>query len=160
MSEINIRPAGPSDYQAVISVVNDWWGGRNVKDMIPRLFFKHFTGTSLVAECRGEIAGFLTGFKSQTYPDQAYIHFLGVHPDYRRQGLARKLHERFYKIVKELGCRSIQCVTSPLNKVSIAFHVEMGFAIEAGNKFMDGVSYTEDYDGPGGGDRVLFLKQL
>lgn len=131
-----------------------------MKDMIPRLFFTHFSGTSLVAEGKGEIAGFLTGFKSQSYPDQAYIHFLGVHPDYRRQGLARRLHERFYEIVREKGCRSIRCVTSPINRVSVAFHLQMGFTIEPGNKIMDGISCTEDYDGPGGGDRVLFLKLL
>lgn len=160
MSETMIRLAAPSDYQNVISVVNDWWGGRNVKDMIPRLFFTHFTSTSLIAESEGCVVGFLTGFLSQTFPDQAYIHFIGIHPDYRKQGLAADLHARFYAIAREHGRRFVRCVTSPANKASIAFHLRMGFAIEPGNKVTEGVAYTENYDGPGGGDRVLFLKSL
>lgn len=159
MTDINIRPAGPSDYQSVISVINDWWDGRNVRDMLPRLFFTHFTGTSLVAENGGNVIGFLIGFLSQTYPDQAYIHFIGIHPDYRKHGLARDLHERFYAVARQRGRRSVRCVTSPVNKSSIAFHLRMGFSIAPGNKVVDGIPVTENYDGPGG-DRVLFEKLL
>jgi ribosomal protein S18 acetylase RimI-like enzyme len=159
MSDIKIRPLGPSDYQAVIAVINDWWGGRNVRDMIPRLFFTHFTRTSLVAESKGQIAGFLIGFISQSFPDQAYIHFIGIHPGCRKQGLGKDLHRKFYAIVQARGCRSVHCVTSPVNKASIAFHARMGFSIEPGNKIADGIPFTEDYDGPGG-DRVLFVKSI
>jgi len=62
--------------------------------MLPRLFFTHFRETSFVAEDGGWLAGFLCGFLSQTYPDQAYVHFVGVAPDRRGDGLARDLYER------------------------------------------------------------------
>ena len=42
-----------------------------MRAMLPRLFFEHFRDTSFVAEEDGEIVGFLCGFLSQTYPDQA-----------------------------------------------------------------------------------------
>ena len=55
-----IRQVRPSDYQAVISVIDGWWGGRQMAGMLPRLFFEHFTGTSFAAERVGE-AGRLSG---------------------------------------------------------------------------------------------------
>ena len=159
MNDITIRHAEPSDYQPIISVLNDWWGGRNMSDMLPKLFFVHFRETSFVAESEGKIVGFLIGFLSQTFPDQAYIHFAGVHPDYRRRGLARNLYGHFIRIAQKHGCRVVRSVTSPVNKLSIAFHLRMGFSIEPGDIVIEGISVAKNYDGDGG-DRVLFVKLL
>ena len=159
MDDLTIRHVEPSDYHPIISVLNDWWGNRNMSDMLPKLFFVHFYNTSFVAEREGKIVGFLIGFFSQTFPDQAYIHFAGVHPDYRRKGLAGKLYRHFLEIARKHGCKVVHSVTSPVNKVSIAFHLRMGFNIEPGDKLMEGISIAENYDGPEG-DRVLFVKLL
>jgi GNAT superfamily N-acetyltransferase len=159
MDDFTVRFAEASDYQPVIAVLNDWWGGRKMSDMLPKLFFIHFRDTSLVAEKDGTIVGFLVGFKSQTHPEQAYIHFIGVHPDYRGRGLARKLYGRFMNIVRQYGCRTVHAVTAPINKTSIAFHRHMGFTMEAGDKIVGGIPVAENYDGQGG-DRVLFVKHL
>jgi len=159
MDDLTVRNVEPADYQPVISVLNDWWGGRNMSDMLPKLFFVHFRDTSLVAEAEGKIVGFLIGFFSQTFPDQAYIHFAGVHPDYRRRGLARGLYGHFFEIARKRGCRAVRCVTSPVNKASIAFHLRMGFTIEPGDILIESIPVAENYDGPRG-DRVLFVKSL
>ncbi len=159
MDDITVRSAEAFDYHPIITVLNDWWGGRMMSDMLPKLFFIHFRDTSLVAERDGTIVGFLVGFKSQTHPEQAYIHFIGVHPDYRGRGLARQLYGQFMDIVRQRGCRTVHSVTSPINRTSIAFHQCMGFTIESGNKIVDGISVAENYDGHGG-DRVLFVKNL
>jgi GNAT superfamily N-acetyltransferase len=156
---IRIRHADPSDYQPIISVINEWWGGRNMANMVPKLFFVHFRQTSFVAEHRGEIVGFLIGFVSQTFPNQAYIHFAGVRPEFRKKGLGHALYERFFEGVKNLGCSIVRCVTSPVNKGSIAFHLRMGFSMEPSERTIEGMSVAEDYDGPGE-DRVLFSKTL
>ena len=42
MENIRIRNAEPSDYPPIISVINEWWGGRNMADILPKLFFVHF----------------------------------------------------------------------------------------------------------------------
>jgi ribosomal protein S18 acetylase RimI-like enzyme len=159
MDDLTIRPAEPSDYQSVISTLDDWWGGRHMSDMLPKLFFVHFHQTSFVAEQDGKIIGFLIGFLSQTFPDQAYTHFIGIHPDHRRGGLARDLYRNFFAAVRKHGCRTVHCVTSPVNKASIAFHLRMGFSIKPGNKVIEDILVTENYDGRGG-DRVLFVKSL
>jgi GNAT superfamily N-acetyltransferase len=157
--EFSIRHVEPSDYPPIISVINDWWGGRNMSDMLPKLFFVHFRETSFVAESAGKIVGFLIGFLSQTFQDEAYIHFAGVHPDYRKMGLGRALYERFFEVARNLGHTVVRCVTSPVNKDSIAFHLRMGFSIERSKTIIEGICVAKNYDGQGG-DRVLFSKTL
>jgi GNAT superfamily N-acetyltransferase len=130
-----------------------------MSDMLPKLFFTHFRPTSFVAECEGNIVGFIVGFVSQTSSAEAYIHFVGVSPDFRKGGLGRTLYEKFFEVTSKLGCQVVRCVTSPVNKSSISFHQRMGFVAEPGDKTVDGISVFENYDGEGE-DRVLFLKRL
>jgi ribosomal protein S18 acetylase RimI-like enzyme len=149
--EITIRHAKPSDYGRVIGRVNVWWGGREMAPMLPQLFFLHFEGTSFVAEDGDDdLAGFLCGFLSQTSDDEAYIHFVGVDPQRRGEGLGSALYERFFDEVQAAGRSIVRCVTSPVNADSVAFHEALGFEVER---------VVPDYDGPGE-DRVVLVKRL
>ncbi len=154
-----IRHAEPADHAPIVAVVDAWWGGRRMADMLPKLFFVHFRPTSFVAEADGHLVGFVTGFRSQTHPDQAYIHFVGVDPAWRDAGLGKELYERFLEAVSALGCSEVHCVTSPMNRGSIAFHVALGFEPLAGDSEADGVPFVTNYDGPGE-SRVRFRKHL
>jgi len=127
--------------------------------MLPKLFFIHFRDTSFIAEVDGEIIGFLVGFLSQTYPEEAYVHFLGVHPDFRKQGVALTLYEHFLNEVRKRGRKTVRLVTVTVNKESIAFHLHIGFEIEPQETKVDGIPFYQNYDGLGG-DRVLFVKRL
>lgn len=159
MIDINLRTLTETDYDKIILVVNEWWGGRNVADMLPRLFFIHFQNTSFVLEEDNELVAFLCGFISQAHSKQAYIHFVGVHPKYRMNGLAKRLYNTFFNEARQNGCQEIHCITSPVNKDSIAFHKKMGFIIKHGNREEEGVPITANYNGPGK-DSVLFVKTL
>ncbi|WP_299093264.1 GNAT family N-acetyltransferase [uncultured Metabacillus sp.] len=156
---MKIRLVKGSDYYAISPLINEWWGGRQMSDKLSKLFFDHFTNTSFVAEKEGEIIGFLIGFLSQSHPNEAYIHFIGVHPDYRKHNMGKTLYNEFFNKVKQNDRNIVRCVTSPVNKASIAYHTKMGFEIEKGDKTINGVSVFTDYDGPNQ-DRVLFVKQL
>lgn len=147
------------DYDKISPLINEWWGGRQMSDMLPKLFFVHFKNTSFIAEQDGKIIGFLIGFLSQTLLKEAYIHFVGVHPEYRNQNMGMRLYHEFFKKVGEDGREVVRAVTSPVNKGSIAFHLRMGFTIEQGDKEVDGVSISSDYDGPSQ-DRIVFCKKL
>ena len=148
---MEIRHAEPADYGRVIGRVNAWWGGRDMAPMLPRLFFVHFEGTSYVVDDGdGQLVAFLIGFLSQTDPDEAYIHFVGVSPEHRGGGLGRRLYERFFEDARAAGRTRVTCVTSPVNEGSVAFHEALGFTSER---------VAHDYDGPGE-DRVLFVKSL
>jgi ribosomal protein S18 acetylase RimI-like enzyme len=156
---MHIRHPQQEDYYRIIPVVDDWWGGRSMTEMLPKLFFVHFRDTSFIAEVDGEIVGFLIGFLSQTYPEEAYVHFLGVHPNFRKQGVALTLYEQFFDEVRQRGRRTVRLVTATVNKESIAFHVHIGFEIEPQETKLDGIPFYPNYDGLGG-DRVLFVKRL
>jgi ribosomal protein S18 acetylase RimI-like enzyme len=147
---IAVRTAEPDDYDRIAPVVDEWWGGRAMIDMLPRLFFVHFRDTALVAEDGAELAGFLAGFLSQTRRDEAYIHFAGVSPGHRGRGVGRLLYERFFAVARERSRTVVRCVTSPVNERSIEFHRALGF---------DTDTAKPGYDGRGG-DRVLMVKRL
>ena len=147
---LEIRRAHPADYARVIAVLDEWWGGRRMREMLPKLFFVHFSDTSFVAERDGELAGFLVGFLSQSEPDEAYVHFVGVNPNERGTGLGRELYERFFAVARAQGRRRVSCVTSPANTGSLAFHEALGF--EHGPP-------QAGYDGPGE-DRVVLTRSL
>jgi GNAT superfamily N-acetyltransferase len=159
MDTISLRPLEPTDYAPIIRVIDEWWDGRAMHDMLPKLFFVHFRETSFIAESGGIRVGFLVGFISQTFPDQAYIHFVGVHPSFRWQGVGRRLYERFFEVAQAKHCSSVGCVTAPVNKNSIAFHLGLGFEMEAQPTVVNGVPIYQNYDGAGE-DRVLFIKRL
>ncbi|WP_200411172.1 GNAT family N-acetyltransferase [Virgibacillus salexigens] len=156
---MEIRFVESSDYYVLSPLINKWWGGRQMADMLPKLFFDHFNNTSFIAEEDGEIIGFLIGFLSQTHSDEAYIHFVGVHPEYRKHNIGKTLYNQFFNVVKEENRKIVRAVTSPVNKVSISYHTRMGFDTEQGDKTIDGIKVKADYDGPDQ-DRVLFVKEL
>jgi ribosomal protein S18 acetylase RimI-like enzyme len=143
-----VRHAEPADYARVIDVVDQWWGGRRMASMLPKLFFVHFRDTSFVAEDGDALTGFICGFRSQTYAEEAYIHFVGVDPARRGTGLGRALYERFFAAVAPRTV--VRAVTSPVNERSVAFHQALGFEVER---------VDEDYDGRGEA-RVLLVKNL
>jgi L-amino acid N-acyltransferase YncA len=148
---VTIRPAEPGDYDRVIRVVDEWWGGRQMAEMLPRLFFDHFTDTCFVADDEaGRLAGFIVGFLSQSKSREAYVHFVGVAPEHRRAGLAKRLYERFFEAARASDREVVRAVTSPANAVSIAAHSAMGFEVVPG---------PAAYDGDGR-DRVVFEKRI
>jgi ribosomal protein S18 acetylase RimI-like enzyme len=143
-----VRHAEPGDYARVIDVIDQWWGGRAMAAMLPKLFFVHFRDTSFVAEDDEGLAGFLCGFRSQTHDEEAYVHFVGVDPARRGAGLGRALYERFFEAVAPRSV--VRAVTSPVNERSVAFHRAIGFDVDR---------VDEDYDGRGEA-RVLLVKNL
>lgn len=156
---MQIRLVEESDYYVISPLINNWWNGRQMSDMLPKLFFDHFKNTSFIAEEEGEIIGFLIGFLSQSYLNEAYIHFIGVHPEHRGKGIGSRLYNQFFEVIRQNSRSIIRCVTSPVNKASISYHTNMGFKVEQGDKEFDNISIHTNYDGINQ-DRVLFIKHL
>jgi len=155
------RPAEP-DHARIVRQVDDWWGGRRLHDLLPRLWFQHFTGTSwLVEDASGVPVAFLVGFISPDRPDEAYIHMVGVNPNLRRSGVGAQLYERFIDDVAGRGVRRVHAITWPGNRISVGFHTAMGFvpSAGAGTQNLYGTVAYPDYDYPGE-DRVAFTKEL
>lgn len=137
----------------------DWWNGRDLTSMLPKVFFIHFHNTIFIAELKNEFVGFLVGFFSQTDETVGYIHFVGVHPNYRETGIGRLLYQKFYDACKTNNRSIVKSCTSPINKLSIQFHQRMGFEIEPGDGMIDGVPVTLNYLAQND-SKVLFRKEL
>ena len=55
IAEARIRPLLPSDFAPVSAVVDEWWGGRSMARMLPRLFFDHMVAALMSYEnCMSE----------------------------------------------------------------------------------------------------------
>jgi ribosomal protein S18 acetylase RimI-like enzyme len=142
-----------------MAVMPEWWGGRDLRAMVPRVFFEHFRSASLVVEHEDRLVGFLVGFDCGDHPDEAYVHFCGVHPAWRRVGLGRDLYRRFCAGARARGRSVVRAVTAPVNTVSIAFHTGLGFGVVPGEETIDGVSVHRE-PGPYGEYLVHFALDL
>jgi predicted GNAT superfamily acetyltransferase len=157
--DLIIRNSKPSDHQRIISVMKDWWEGRDLTWMLPKLFLVHFCNTSFIIEKGDSLKAFLIGFLSQSKINEGYIHLVGVHPNYRGMGIGAFLYHRFFDICKEFNRNMVRSCTSPVNKGSIEFHGKIGFNILKGNAEVDGVQVSVDYNHPGD-TKVLFEKKI
>ena len=147
---VRLRGLSPDDYSYVIARLDEWWGGRAMSALLPRLFFDHFHNTSFAAvDGNGETVGFLVGFLSPADPTAAYVHFIGVDPRLRGQGVGRRLHHEFAELAAADGRTRITAVTSPENLDSITFHTGLGFSARL----------DPEHDGPGR-DLVVFERSL
>ena len=130
---ITFRRPTEADYPAVVRVIDDWWGGRKMDVLLPRLWLQHFTGTSWLAETAdGGLAGFLIGFHSPDQPDVAYCRLIGTNPNLRLVGVGKALYEHFFEDARREGRHQARAITWPGNRASIAFHRALGFEIEVG----------------------------
>ncbi|MGV9318510.1 N-acetyltransferase family protein [Streptomyces sp. NPDC003660] len=161
-----LRQARVSDHRTIVGCVQRWWSdsrtpeqARELSLLLPKLFLQFFSGTSLVLEDDAGIRAFLIGFHAADNDDEAYIHFVGVDPTLRGQGLGRTLYAEFLRRAAAAGRREVRAITSPGNTGSIAFHRSMGFTLEPGDREVDGVPVCGDYDGPGQ-DRVRFHRRI
>jgi len=130
---VTLRRPTEADYPSIVRVIDDWWGGRKMDVLLPRLWLQHFTGTSWLAETAdGGLAGFLIGFHSPDQPDVAYCRLIGTNPNGRLAGVGRALYERFFDDARRAGRHQVRAITWPGNRTSIAFHRALGFEIEVG----------------------------
>jgi len=131
---MNFRNAGPADYDRVLKVMVEWWGGRDLRDFVHEGLFVHFGETCFVVEDeRGELAAFLLGYLSQSLSNEAYINWIGVRPELRRRGVARMLYHRFYEVARTRGRNRVTCGTALVNQEPLRWHRHMGFAAEEKN---------------------------
>ena len=159
IDNLKIRNIKPSDHGNVLYVIPKWWDGRDLSSAALKIFFIHFNDSSFIAEIGDELVGFFIGFMSQTEKDVGYAHLAGVHPEYRRAGIARLLMDSFIRVCRINNRSIVKSCTAPINTLSIEFHKKMGFIIEHGDGVIDGVPVTLDYLGKNN-HKVLFKKIL
>jgi len=166
VADATVREPTEGDLLSVHAALERWWpaglGASAATEralLVPRLYLQHFTVSSRLVERDDDVLGFLIGFLSPTRADEGYIHFVGVDPARRKQGLARYLYEWFFNYCRAHGRARVRAITSPGNAGSHAFHTAMGFTTEPGRLSFEGRAVQPDYDGPGM-HRVSFVRSI
>lgn len=156
---MHIRHMTKSDFDYLLTVIDDWWGRPTSYKFHP-VYLYQFGNTAFVMEDQGRVVGFVVGFISQADPREAYIHLVAADPQFRSRGIGRALYNHFCAEVLARGCCRVRAITMPNNRDSIAFHQHMGFRIlEVGAGEIEGIKAVRDYSGPGQ-HRVVFVKDL
>jgi ribosomal protein S18 acetylase RimI-like enzyme len=160
--DLTFRHPTEDDHRRIVDLVDEWWGGRRMRALLPRLWFQHFAGTSWIAEtAEGRLAGFVVAFISQDDPATGYVHMIAADPNLRRVGVGRALYERVIEDLGRRGVRRVTAITWPGNRQSVAFHQAIGFRVDdgPGTQNLYGTRAYPDYDGEGE-DRAVFVLDL
>jgi ribosomal protein S18 acetylase RimI-like enzyme len=136
------------DYDEIVTVMDHWWGGPSGIKPLP-IFFYEFGEYALIAEEGGTMVGFLLGFVTERHPRVGYVHLIGIHPQFRRRGVARSLYEEFARRAEAQGVTRLKAITTMGNEGSVEFHRSLGFQVEEVN----------DYAGPARG-RYVFTREI
>ncbi|MBP9112562.1 MAG: GNAT family N-acetyltransferase [Polyangiaceae bacterium] len=135
-----------ADFDHIVSVIDRWWGGPYSAAALP-IFFYELGHHAQVIEEQGETVGFLLGFVADQPVKTGYVHLAGIHPEFRRKGVGRKLYASFEAECKNAGCIKMKAITTLGNEGSVKFHQGIGWKVEE----------VSDYAGPGR-TRIVFTK--
>lgn len=93
-----------------------------------RKYATHPEAIVVIAEVEGEVRGFIVVNPTRRKAlHSAYITTLDVHPDFRRQGMARALVVEAERLVAVSGAMTIQLHVYTSNESAIAFYESAGF---------------------------------
>ncbi|NUP14352.1 MAG: GNAT family N-acetyltransferase [Polyangiaceae bacterium] len=154
------RPLEKADYDYIVRVIDQWWEGPTTALAHPIFFYELGRLARVVEWEDGQLVGFLLGFVADSYrggspsADGAnarigFVHLVGIHPDFRRRGVAGTLYKAFEDASRDAGCVGLKAITTHGNEGSVRFHLAQGFT----------VTTVEDYAGPGRA-RIVFEKML
>jgi GNAT superfamily N-acetyltransferase len=141
------RPLTKIDYGKIVSVIDHWWEGPTSALAHP-IFFYELGQLARVVESEDDLVGFLFGFIAAG-SQVGYVHLVGIHPDFRRRGVARLLYTAFEDDCRSAGCTGLKAITTHGNVGSVRFHQALGWSVRE----------VEDYAGPGR-SRIVFEKPL
>jgi ribosomal protein S18 acetylase RimI-like enzyme len=159
---MTFRHATEADQPRIVALVDEWFGGRRVRHLVVRAWFRHVASTSWIAEdVGGSPIGFLIGYRSQDHPTEAVLHLVGVHPSHRRRAIGRAMIESFLADVAASGVRSVSALAWPGDPIPIAFFRALGFrALDGpGSQNLYGTPAFPDYEADGE-DRIVFVREL
>ena len=83
----------------------------------------------LLARVEGSYRGYKVGYRLSATDDYFYSWIGGVHPDYRRRGIARLLMERQHQLAREAGCSYVRTKTRNKYKSMLILNLKVGFDV-------------------------------
>ena len=121
---LRIRRYGPEDHPRVVAL---WQacglrtGPSDAADAIARM---HVPGCFLVASLGPEVVGTVMGHVDRAW---GWVNRLAVHPEWRRQGLARRLMAEIERELIGLGAAAAHLLTHEQNKAALSLYQALGY---------------------------------
>jgi len=159
---IDYRRPTDSDHDAIVRRFDDWAGGRTARQLLPRFWFRHFTGTSwIAARGDGQVIGVAIGFLGQDDPSVGVLHVIAVDPPQRRRGVGSELVARFTRDAATRGATTVRTTAWADDRPTIRFLEAVGFHLvePPDRQRLYGMPAVADYDGPGD-DRAELERSL
>ena len=123
VAESRIRPARPADLAGLLAVeracFSDPWSPAAIAEAI-----QSETSVAMVAESAGRILGFAL---ARTSGPEAEILDLAVSPEFRRQGLARRLLRAVRDTARDAGVEEIFLEVRESNRAAISLYQGEGY---------------------------------
>lgn len=113
---ITIRSLGPEDVH-ILDRVRPGTFDNDIDPSRAWAFLATRVNELVVALDKGEVIGFASGTVIM-HPDKAtvfYLNEVGVHFDYRQQGIATRLIRRIMELALDRGCEGMWCATEADN---------------------------------------------
>lgn len=146
-----------SDFNQILTDIVDFWGSDWTLSKHHPMFIYEFGNTAFVIKDKEKVVAYLFGFFSQTNTT-GYVHLIGVRHGFRRQGLAKRLYDKFTVMAKHQGCDKLKAITTLGNTTSLSFHKTLGMR-PVGETNKNGIAVVKDYSGPGE-DRVVLEMEI
>lgn len=120
---ITIRNLGPEDAHVLDRVRPGTFDG----DLVPArawAFLATRVNELVVALDQGEVVGFVFGttMMRPDKPTEFFVNEIGVHEDFRRQGVGRRLLNRITELAMDRGCEGLWVLADSDNRTAQAFY--------------------------------------
>lgn len=130
MSRVDIRLLGPSDATVLDRLAPEVFD-HDVQPDWCEDFLADPRHHLVVAQVDGVVVGMASAV-DYIHPDKApqlFINEVGVSPEYRRQGIGRRLMERLVELATELGCTEAWVLTDDDNVAANRLYSSSGAAV-------------------------------
>jgi ribosomal-protein-alanine N-acetyltransferase len=120
---VMIRNFRPGDLEETLEIDREVFGGYD--PAIFTAFYESYSGSTLVAEVGGAVAGFLLGFKHM--PFEGRIFWLAVKPGYQSRGIGMRLMLEALLIFRQMGALSVTLEVRVSNRAAQSLYSNLGF---------------------------------
>ncbi len=122
--DVRVRRASGADVPRIAALeamlFSDAWSEQSTEQTLASALT-----LGLVATCEGEICGYLL---ASLLPPEGELYRIGVHPDFRRRGIAFSLMESFLSAAEAQGSTTLFLEVRADNAAAIALYRRAGFA--------------------------------
>lgn len=132
-NNVKIREMGAEDLEGILEIERVTKGDKRSATYapVPDSCIGGEIGASVVAEVKDKIVGFVLG-RVVGSPIElrniAWIELIGIHPDYQRQGIGRKMVEAWKEHCRKKGIRKVHIMLNWRDWRMLSFFESLGFS--------------------------------